>query len=901
MPDSLPRMPTKGPLTTERRQNPRHPVRPTEYIEIGDNNGGIILDISEGGMAVASAQALVGHQTLRFRFQLPRSLETIETSGAINWIGETKKRAGVRFVDLPLAAREQIQKWIDSQTSGYTNGDQKPNGSAASSPSPKIPQQLPRREPVHHELEDEETTVPHGHNSSTILNPFSSVLSSPLDEPEIDESEPEDEEKPTARSNAEPPPERRIQSRFPMTASTYIQLSDGNGGLMANLSKTGFCVRAAKTLETDHLPVVHFRLPDARDFVESSAWIVWKSPSKKTVGARFENLSHEAQSQIAQWIDSQPLPKSAPTINPLSNNPLPDKIPPSPKPPAPVNAVPVTLMSPDSVPLPTYISPSAISPHAHPPAPPAIKATSTPSVAPSQPKVPPIPSPTKQSPPPAEKTLAPVPAIIRPPSSAKPAAVTSTPVSPQSQKPFSAPVAKPVAPVAPRAPRTSGTDAAKLTPSPNLSAKSFPVAPLSDASRDLKNPRNQSAAAPTSAAPFVPAIPIAPPIFNEPDWSVAPKRPTGYWKIAAMIVVIAGTFLGAATLLRSKRSATPPSQEIAQNSSVAASAPAVTPASDSVANSAAANQQTPSSTAPASATESAREFHDAPRNTAASKTSPKPDEQFVDEPRPPRPQPQASSAPSQSSNLPSRTGGGQPSSSGPAPIQNGPERNQAESVEQNTGFPEVVRRVHTASTPGSSNANTEVGSAPNSSSPPPDPSASRNQQPDANLASAAGVTQNSSSNERPAATSETNSSPRTASASINPSQAATTATVPASSASIPNPVPSVLVFSRFRSIRTTADAARPAGSDLQIGRLKSGPAPPYPTDAQRQQIQGIVELEVLVGADGNILTVHLIKGPPELASVAMGTVRSWQFGQTTLGGHPVETDQSIYFTFKLTK
>src|SRR6202795_3319597 len=176
MPDSLPRTPTKGPLTTERRQNPRHPVRPTEYIEIGDNNGGIILDISEGGMAVASAQALVGNQTLLFRFQLPRSQETIETSGQINWIGETKKRAGVRFVDLPLAAREQIQKWIDSQISGYSNGDQKPNGSAVSSPPPKISQEPPRHEPVHQELAQEEPTVARGHNSSKYLNPFSSAL-----------------------------------------------------------------------------------------------------------------------------------------------------------------------------------------------------------------------------------------------------------------------------------------------------------------------------------------------------------------------------------------------------------------------------------------------------------------------------------------------------------------------------------------------------------------------------------------------------------------------------------------------------------------------------------------------------------------------------------------------------
>src|ERR1700722_11011247 len=102
-------------------------------------------------MAVASAQALVGKQTLLFRFQLPRSNETIEASGQINWIGETKKRAGVRFVDLPLAAREQIQKWIDSQTSGHASGDQKPNGSAVPSPSPKIPQEFPRRELLHQE------------------------------------------------------------------------------------------------------------------------------------------------------------------------------------------------------------------------------------------------------------------------------------------------------------------------------------------------------------------------------------------------------------------------------------------------------------------------------------------------------------------------------------------------------------------------------------------------------------------------------------------------------------------------------------------------------------------------------------------------------------------------------
>jgi TonB family protein len=858
MPDSLPRIPPKGPLTSERRQNPRHPVRPTEYIEIGDNNGGIILDISEGGMAVASAQALVGNQTLRFRFQLPRSLETIEASGEINWIGETKKRAGVRFVDLPLAAREQIRKWIDLQTSGHFNDDQKPKTSVLSSPSAKIPQQLPHHEPVHHGLAHQETTSAHGHNSRN-LNPFSSALSSPLDEPEMDESEPENEEKSNAASNAQPLPERRAQSRLPMTASTYVQLSDGNGGLMANLSKAGFGVRAAKTLETDHLPVVRFQLPNARDFIESSAWIVWKSPSKKTAGARFESLSDEAQSQIAQWIDSQPLPKNAPIINPLSENRLREKIPPSPKIPAPVTAPPLTLMSPDSVPIPAYISPLAISLNAQP----AVPSASDP-------------SPT-----------------------------------PQSQKPLSAPVPRPVGAVASRnntpSPASPVPPRVVPPPSPSLPGKSRSVEPSPNISRGLKNPWDHLAAVPTPTAPFVPATPLAPLVFNEPDWSVAPKRPTGHWKIAAMIVVIAGTLFGAATLLRSKKSATPPSQETAQNSAAATIAPAVTPSSDPVANSAVTNsaptgQPAPSSTASTSNSASSREFYDAPRNTSPSKSSPKADEQFVDEPHPAHSQPQISSPPIQSNSPPSPTASDQPSSSAPTPIQTGGERNQDRPTEEGSGFPTVVHRVQTAPAPVFSNPNGEAASTPDSSSPPAT-AASRNQQPDTNLASAANLTQNSSSTARPATTSENNSSPRTASGTINPPQATTAPAVPASStaAAIPNPVPTVSVFSRFRAIRTTSDAARPAGSDLQIGRLKSGQAPPYPVEAQRQQIQGTVELEVLVGADGNILTVHLVKGPPELASVAMSTVRSWQYGQTTLGGHPVETDQSIYFTFKLTK
>jgi periplasmic protein TonB len=594
---------------------------------------------------------------------------------------------------------------------------------------------------------------------------------------------------------------------------------------------------------------VRFQLPNAHDFVESSAWIVWKSPSRKTVGARFENLSEEAQSQIAQWIDAQPLPKNAAVKNPLSVNRLApntavkspleqrEKNSPPPKILGPVAPVPVTLMSPDSVPIPAYISPLAISLNA----PPEIPSANNPSSMPSLSKAASVAPPSKPLP---EKPLAPAPSMVSAPSPAKPAMGISTPVSLKSQKPL-------------------------------------------------------------AAASFVPAIPVALPIFNELDWSVAPKSPTGYWKIAATIVVTGGILFGAATLLRSKKSAKPQSQETAQNSAAAATVPATSASTDPVAtttptNSAATIQPTASSTSSVSHSGSSREFHDAPRNTV----SPKGDEQFVDEPRPGHSQPQISSPPIQSNTPSSAVASEQPETSVRAPVPSRAERDQNPPTEEGSGFPTVVHRVHTQTAPAPvfSNANDVNRSAPDSASP-PSQAAPRNQQSDANPASAAGVTQNSPSPAHPAVVSENNSSPQTTAPSTNPSQTTTPGGAQASSAAatIPNPVPTVSVFSRFRAIRTASDAPRPAGSDLQIGRLKSGPIPPYPIEALRQQIQGIVELEVLVGADGNILTVHLVKGPPELAGVAMGTVRSWQYGQTTLGGHPVETDQSIYFTFKLTK
>jgi hypothetical protein len=102
--------------TRDRRLQVRTTPASRAYIELGDTNGGIVLNISETGMAVAAAGLLVGGDYLpRIRFQSPSSRQSIEISAQIVWLAESKKSAGIRFVDLTAEARKQISNWIASE------------------------------------------------------------------------------------------------------------------------------------------------------------------------------------------------------------------------------------------------------------------------------------------------------------------------------------------------------------------------------------------------------------------------------------------------------------------------------------------------------------------------------------------------------------------------------------------------------------------------------------------------------------------------------------------------------------------------------------------------------------------------------------------------------------------
>jgi hypothetical protein len=100
------------PVRPDRRAHARSYARRLAYVQLGDESGGIALNMSEGGMAITTAEMLTSDYFPNLRIQLPTSDVWIQASGRVAWAGPSKKEAGIEFVDLADGDREKICKWI---------------------------------------------------------------------------------------------------------------------------------------------------------------------------------------------------------------------------------------------------------------------------------------------------------------------------------------------------------------------------------------------------------------------------------------------------------------------------------------------------------------------------------------------------------------------------------------------------------------------------------------------------------------------------------------------------------------------------------------------------------------------------------------------------------------------
>ena len=102
----------------EVRAHKRRKPGPMAYVELGQDNGGILLNLGEGGFAVRSALAFQATEFPELRFQVPQLRGWRSAGGRIVWMSENKTVAGIQFLELPEASRLEIRKWASAEEEG---------------------------------------------------------------------------------------------------------------------------------------------------------------------------------------------------------------------------------------------------------------------------------------------------------------------------------------------------------------------------------------------------------------------------------------------------------------------------------------------------------------------------------------------------------------------------------------------------------------------------------------------------------------------------------------------------------------------------------------------------------------------------------------------------------------
>ena len=110
-------------LSRERRRAFRVPVQAPVEITLPDDRkvDGILLDISETGMEVLTAEPLQRSARLAFHFKLPDGALEIQTRGEVAW-ANPNGQTGVRFLDLAEGSSAALRVWLQAATTAGIPG-----------------------------------------------------------------------------------------------------------------------------------------------------------------------------------------------------------------------------------------------------------------------------------------------------------------------------------------------------------------------------------------------------------------------------------------------------------------------------------------------------------------------------------------------------------------------------------------------------------------------------------------------------------------------------------------------------------------------------------------------------------------------------------------------------------
>ena len=92
-------------------------------------------------------------------------------------------------------------------------------------------------------------------------------------------------------------------------------------------------------------------------------------------------------------------------------------------------------------------------------------------------------------------------------------------------------------------------------------------------------------------------------------------------------------------------------------------------------------------------------------------------------------------------------------------------------------------------------------------------------------------------------------------------------------------------------------APLPIGGDVKQARLLKSVSPVYPPTARTQHLSGVVKIDALIDANGNVSTVTIISGPGLLHQAALNAVKQWKYEPAELDGKPTSVHLMVTVQF----
>ncbi|HLP24165.1 MAG TPA: energy transducer TonB, partial [Acidobacteriota bacterium] len=98
----------------------------------------------------------------------------------------------------------------------------------------------------------------------------------------------------------------------------------------------------------------------------------------------------------------------------------------------------------------------------------------------------------------------------------------------------------------------------------------------------------------------------------------------------------------------------------------------------------------------------------------------------------------------------------------------------------------------------------------------------------------------------------------------------------------------------------TGDEPLRVGGDVKAPQLVNRVEPGYPEAARKARMEGVVILEAIITANGNVEDVKVLKSVnPLLDAAATRAVSQWKYRPATLNGRAVRVYLTVTVTFNL--